>query len=255
MPEDLLRLAPARADFRIPYGPNASQFGELRLAKSKGQHAIVMNVHGGFWRKKYDLAHAGHFCAALSAVGLATWNIEYRRVGEVGGGWPGALDDVRQAWRFIPQLAEKYDLSGEKVIVVGHSAGGHLALCLAAYERGVRAVVSLAGVVDLQRAWELQLSSNAVVEFLSGSPQDVPQNYRAADPMQLAIPEAAQWIVHGAQDDIVPPDFSHLYCERKKNQGENVHHLEIPKADHFDLIDPRAAAWPIVVNTILGLSG
>ena len=253
MPEDLLNLAPSPADLLVPYGLDSHQFGELRFARGHAQDAIIMNIHGGFWRNRYDLAHAGHFCAALSAQGFATWNIEYRRVGDEGGGWPGSLDDVRQAWHFIGQLGEKYRLSAENAILIGHSAGAQLALCLAAYERSVRRVMSLAGVVDLERAWELHLSGNAAAEFLGGSPQDIPQCYASADPAKLRIPQAEQWIIHGADDVVVPRDFSRLYCEGKKNRGENVALLEIPHADHYDLIDPRSAAWPAVEGAVLRL--
>ena len=253
MPEDLLSLAPPPADLLVPYGLDSRQFGELRFAKGNARDAIMMIIHGGFWRNRYDLAHTSHFCAALSALGFATWNIEYRRVGDEGGGWPGSLEDVRQAWRFIPQLARKYELSTNDAILIGHSAGAHLALCLAAYEHSVRAVVSLAGLVDLQRTWELHLSGNAAAEFLGGSPEDIPQHYASADPVKLPIPQAEQWIIYGAQDTVVPADFSRLYCEGKRNRGEDVSSLEIVKADHYDLIDPRSAAWPAVKGVILRL--
>ncbi len=212
-----------------------------------------MNIHGGFWRNKYDLQHAGHFCGALSAAGLATWNVEYRRVGDGGGGWPGTLDDVRAAWHCIPQLAAQHKLEAERMIVVGHSAGGQLAICLGAYEGSVRNIVALAGVLDLRRAWELHLSSNAVAEFLAGAPEDVPQHYGAADPMHLALPQTTQWLLHGAEDEVVAPDFSKAYHDRKNKLGEDVHLLGIPAADHFDLIDPRSAAWAAVESTIIRL--
>ena len=146
-----------------------------------------MNIHGGFWRAKYDLKHAGYLCAALTAKGLATWNVEYRRVGNPGGGWPGTFEDLRSAYRYVSQIAQRYNLDLNKLVVMGHSAGGQLALCLAGHEPTVKRVVSLAGVVDLQQAWELHLSDNAVVDFLGGEPSRVPEHYREADPMQLKI--------------------------------------------------------------------
>ena len=253
MPEDLLELTSPSADLRLLYGSDATQFGELRFGHGPRRDVIIMNIHGGFWRSQYDLTHAGHFCAALSESGFTTWNIEYRRVGDEGGGWPGTLDDIRRAWAYIPQLAADHDLRAEKLVVTGHSAGGHLALCLAAYERSAQAVISLAGVVDLQRAWDLHLSSDAVAEFLGGTPQEAASNYRAADPMQLAI-NGKQWILHGREDRDVPPEFSRRYWGRKQSQGEDVHLLEIRSADHFDLIDPRSAAWPTVKNTFVQLA-
>lgn len=257
--EDILKLAPPPADARLPYGKDTNQFGELRLPKSeaaaKKSFAVVMNIHGGFWRSQYNLAHAGHLCAALTAKGLATWNVEYRRVGNPGGGWPGTFEDIANAYRFLPQIAKRYNLDATRVVVIGHSAGGQLALSLAAHERSVKAVISLAGVVDLQRAWEQHLSDDAVVGFLGGKPKDVPEHYEEADPMQLKIASATQWLIHGAADSVVPPPFSRNYAEHKKKRGEDVHYLEISTAGHYELIDPHSFAWPKVESTVFHLLG
>lgn len=250
--EDILQLAPPPADARIAYGTDPNQFGEIRLPKGNGPYPMVMNVHGGFWRAQYGLAHAGHLCAALTAKGLATWNVEYRRAGNPGGGWPGTFEDIRNAYRFVSQLAKRYHLDATKVLVMGHSAGGQLVLCLAAHEPSLKRVVSLAGVVDLQQAWELHLSDNAVVEFLGGKPNEVPEHYREADPMKLSVSHSTvQWLIHGAKDDTVPSYFSRNYAEEKTQRGEDVHYLEISTAGHFDLIDPRSSAWPRVENTVM----
>jgi acetyl esterase/lipase len=254
--DSILTLSPPPADAHVAYGSDPNQFGDLRLPKAKGPFPLVMNIHGGFWRAKYDLAHAGHLCAALTAKGLATWNIEYRRVGNPGGGWPGTLDDVRSAYRFLPQLAKRYSIDAGKVVVMGHSAGAQLALCLASREASLKKVVSLAGVLDLQQAWELHLSDNAVVDFLGGKPSQVTDHYRQADPMQLSIDHSTtQWLIHGAADDVVPSYFSRNYAQQQKTHGEDVHYLEISTAGHFDLIDPRSQAWPKVQDTVLHLLG
>ncbi len=185
-------------------------------------------------------------------------NLEYRRVGNEGGGWPGTFSDIRSAYQFLMQNAQKYRFDPSKAVVMGHSAGGQLALCLAAHEPGVKAVVSLAGVVDLQRAYELHLSNDAVVEFLHGTPTEVPDHYREANPMQLSITQARQFLIHGSIDSDVPPAFSRDYVAAKGmrtgNGKENVRLLEIPKADHFDLIDPQSAAWKEVQKIALDLS-
>lgn len=250
--DEILELAPPPADARITYGVDPNQFGEIRLPKSKGPFPVVMNIHGGFWRARYGLAHAGHLCAALTAKGLVTWNVEYRRTGNPGGGWPGTFEDIRNAYRFVPQLAKRYNLDATKLLVIGHSAGGQLALCLAGHEPSLKRVVSLAGVVDLQQAWELHLGDNAVVDFLGGQPNEVPEHYHEADPMKLSVAHSTvQWLIHGAKDDTVPPYFSRSYAEQKKQRGEDVHYLEISTADHYDLIDPRSKAWTKVENTVL----
>lgn len=247
--DDILTLPPPPADARLAYGTDPNQFGELRLPRSKGPFPVVMNIHGGYWRAQYDLVHAGHLSAALAAKGVATWNVEYRRVGNQGGGWPGTFEDIANSYRFLPQIARRHNLDLARMLVMGHSAGGQLALCLAGHEPSVKRVVALAGVVNLQRAWALHLSDDAVVEFLGGKPEDVPEYYREADPMQLTI-HATQWLIHGATDETVPPNFSRNYAEQKNKQGEDVHLLEIAAAGHFELIDPRSTAWPKVESTM-----
>jgi acetyl esterase/lipase len=251
--DDILTAPPPPADSRLRYGTDPNQFGDLRVPKSKGPFPVVMNIHGGFWRAKYDLAHAGHLCAALTAKGVATWNLEYRRVGNAGGGWPGTFEDIVNGYRFISQNANRHNLDSQRMAVIGHSAGGQLALCLAARETSVKNVVSLAGVVDLKQAWDLHLSNNAVVDFLGGKPNEVPEHYQEADPMRLKIPKAVQWLIHGLADDVVPANLSREYVQQKKASGEDVHLLEIAAAHHFDVIDPRSAAWPKVEQTILHL--
>lgn len=252
--DSILQLQPPPADARLSYGTDPNQFGELRLPQDKNKtlFPVVMNIHGGFWRAKYDLVHAGNLCAALTAKGVVTWNIEYRRIGNPGGGWPGTFEDVRTAHRYLAQIAPKYKLDLHRSAVMGHSAGGQLALCLAGHEPSIKHVVSLAGVVDLQQAWEQHLSDNAVASFLGGKPGSVPEHYREADPMQLSI-KATQWLIHGAADDVVPASFSRNYAEQKRGRGEDVHYLEVSTAGHYELIDPRSNAWPKVENTVLHL--
>jgi acetyl esterase/lipase len=261
MSDDILTLAPPPADKRVSYGSDPNQFFDLRLPSGKNQNKgpspLVVNIHGGYWRARYNLDHTGHLCAALTAKGLATANLEYRRVGNDGGAWPGTFADIRAAYNFLVQNARQYNFDRERIVVTGHSAGGQLALCLAAHEPSVTRVVSLAGVVDLQRAYQLHLSNDAVVEFLRGTPSTVPDHYREADPMQLSIPQARQWLVHGSADDVVPPEFSRDYVAAKEkrtgSQKENAHLLAVDNAGHFDLIDPRSTAWKQVEQTIIQL--
>jgi pimeloyl-ACP methyl ester carboxylesterase len=204
----------------------------------------------------------GHLCAALTSKGVATANLEYRRVGNAGGGWPGTFADVRAAYQFLAQLstsstpkgAWQYEFDPRRVLAIGHSAGGQLGLCLAAHEPGVKAVISLAGVVDLQRAYELHLSNDAVVEFLGGTPAEVGDHYREADPMKLAV-GARQWLVHGAADDVVPPAFSRDYVSAKQKMKEDARLLEIAGAGHFEVVDPRSGAWKEVERVVMDAVG
>src|SRR5437868_5940158 len=142
--QDVLTRTPPPYDQRLKYDEGPQQFGDLRLAKRSSNapaDAGLMMVHGGFWRAKYDLAHAGHLCAALAKAGITTFNIEYRRVGDAGGGWPGSFEDVQRAFRFFRGQAKRLHLLPAKIGVIGHSAGGQLAIALAAHEKGVHASV------------------------------------------------------------------------------------------------------------------
>jgi len=241
--EDILEMAPPPADHRLSYGADPNQFADVRIPAGNGPHPFLLNIHGGYWRARYDLAHAGHLCHALRLTGIATFNLEYRRVGNAGGGWPGTFDDLRSAYRLIRQSASKFSLDLNRVAAIGHSAGGQLALCLAAHEISLCRVISLAGVVDLKRAFELHLSNDAVVEFLGGTPAEVPEHYREADPMELSIAHAKQWLLHGSVDDTVPPAFTRDYVALKKKKGENAFLAEIPGCGHFELIDPRSGVF------------
>src|SRR5687768_3281806 len=130
---DILDRPAPRADRIIRYGPERSQFGELRLPEhAEGRLPVVVVVHGGFWRAQYSLEHIGHLCAALTREGWATWSVEYRRLGEPGGGWPGTFTDAGAALDAVRWLADQWPLDPTRVVTIGHSAGGHLALWLAA---------------------------------------------------------------------------------------------------------------------------
>jgi acetyl esterase/lipase len=259
--EDILTKKPPEADVRIPYGQDPNQFVDLRSPAGKGPHPVVFFIHGGYWRAKYDLTYAGHLCSALAKVGIATWNVEYRRVGNPGGGWPGTFEDVRTAYRLLrghnhqeqkDKAAGKFDL--RRVCVMGHSAGGQLALCLAAFEKTVTSVISLAGVLDLHRAWELHLSNDAASEFLGGSPEQVPEHYREASPAERSIPQATQKIVHGTADTAVPYEIGKGYVDTKKKAGEKVELVTLDKIGHFEIVDPGSAVWKKIQDLCVSLT-
>ena len=164
MSEDILERKLPDTGQRIAYGPEPRQFGDLRMPAGEGPHPVVIGIHGGYWRVRYDLNHFGHACSALTAAGFATWNIEYRRTGEPGGGWPGTFQDVAAAADFLRVLAPQYNLSLDHALSLGHSAGGHLAFWLAGRHTiasdspiftpnplPLSGAVALAGAVDLRR--------------------------------------------------------------------------------------------------------
>jgi acetyl esterase/lipase len=247
--EYILNQKPPSADRRLHYGIDPNQFGDLRLPSGDGPFPVVMNIHGGFWRAAYNLEYAGHLCAALAHKGIATWNVEYRRVGNPGGSWPGTADDITASFKYLQHNCDDLHVDAKRILIMGHSAGGHLAFWLAANTPAVTRVVGLAGVLDLQEAWKLHLSNDAVVELLGGTPTEVPQHYKAADPVHLAIPHAKQWVVHGTKDDIVPIEISQSYVASKRS--EHVEFCGIPDADHFDIVDPKSQAWNVIERIIV----
>jgi acetyl esterase/lipase len=237
---------PDPAEARLPYGDHPSQFVDFRRAAISGTRPLVVMIHGGFWRARRDLTYASYLCMALSAAGFATANIEYRRIGEGGGAWPGTFEDVRRATEFARANAHKFDADTARTVVLGHSAGGHLAVWLSAEIPDLRGAVSLGGVVNLKRAWELHLSNDAVLELMGGTPQEVPERYLAGDPAvrPAGVPRV---LIHGSADDVVPVELSRTFPLPHRL-------LEIPAANHYDVVDPGSFAWPYVVREIEGLS-
>jgi acetyl esterase/lipase len=243
MSRDLISLPPIAAEARIRYGEAPSQFFGVWCAKGAAGGVAVM-IHGGFWRAKYDLAHASHLCAALAESGVSVANLEYRRVGETGGGWPGSLEDVKRG------VAAAREYFGALPVVVGHSAGGHLALRLAAEDENIKAVVALAPVAVLQLAAELNLSNGAVVEFLGCELSKVQVLLDAACP-SLQPSTIPRILVHGAADDVVPISLSRKFAELRRTDVGKISLVEIAGANHFDLIDPESSAWPTVCDCVL----
>ena len=247
MKRDITELAPVPAEKRIRYGEQPSQFFDVFLPKTKRELGAAMMIHGGFWRVKYDLLHTSHLCAALADAGIAVANLEYRRVGEIGGGWPGSYEDVltgfdRVAQEFSPTL-----------VVLGHSAGGHLALRMAV-DRSPAGVVALAPVADLQRAYQLNLSHGAAAEFVAGTPQSDREGFQAADPMRHRS-NVKRTLLHGTNDDVVPISLSESFVRARGADSGKVRLARIEGADHFDVIDPQSQAWEDVVSSVRGLLG
>lgn len=249
--QDLSRHALADPDVRLHYGAGPQQFAELWRPRASAQAPAVIVIHGGFWRSARDLKMTSPLCEALRTEGMACFNVEYRRVGQPGGGYPGTLEDICAAGQYFAAQARKYNIDTARVAVVGHSAGGQLALYLAA-ERvlKLRGAVSLAGAVDLRRAWELKLGDGAAGQFLGGSPAQVAERYRKASPIErlpLGVPTR---LLHGADDEVVPLDLSRRYEAAARASGDDVRLIALPATGHAELIEPAASAWRIISSTL-----
>jgi acetyl esterase/lipase len=253
---DLANFANPPADARIHYGDGELQFGDLRLPKGAGPHPVAVFIHGGCWLAEYDITHSSKLTAALAAAGIATWSLEYRRVGNEGGGWPGTFDDIGRGTDHLSSIAAEYDLDLDRVIVMGHSAGGHLALWLA--ERALRSadapasypyrgVLALAPAADLAYLHGGEVCGHVIDQLIGGSPQQVPERYRQADPMQFELQDVPQVLVIGAFDDTwAPPGLS--YYRAASGRGENVRKIDASESGHFEMIDPDSSTWPLVLD-------
>lgn len=263
MSRDILQLTPPVADHRVAYGPEVSQFGDLWLPGGDGARPVIVLIHGGYWRARYGLEYFGHAAAALRTEGLAVWNIEYRRLGESGGGWPGTFQDVGRAVGALRGLAERFPLDLGRIVTLGHSAGGHLALWAAARHRlpgdsplasgdplQLAGAIVLAGVSDLRRAWELRLSDAVVNELLGGSPEAVGERYRSASPYELLPLNVPQTLIHGAQDVHVPLELSERYHQAALAAGDRCELTVLADTDHFEVVDPNTGAWQHVLRAV-----
>ena len=263
MSREILSKPASHAKFRLNYGPEHHQFGDLYLPSKPGPHPVVIGIHGGFWRAAYALDYYGNLCEALAGTGVASWNIEYRRLGNRGGGWPGTFLDVARAADHLLGIATTYQLDLSQLVTLGHSAGGHLAFWLGARPKirpgdplfsaspiPLTGLISLAGVVDLRRAYELQLSGGVTKELLGGSPSEVPQRYHSGSPYELLPLGVTQVLIHGTNDMNVPYEIATRYFEAAQSRGDRVSLLSLPGAGHFECVDPNTREWSTVKEAI-----
>lgn len=246
--EILDRPAPP-ADLRLAYGDSDSQFVDFRFPPpTSTRPPLVVHFHGGFWRNRFDLRHAGNLCAALTACGVVTANAEYRRVGGEDGGFPGTLEDAAAAVHFARERAAGFGCS-TATVVTGHSAGGHLSLWVGSSVSDLAGVVALAPVACLHEAWRLGLGAGAVEDFLRVTPHQDPERYATACPSERAA-SVPRVLIHGSADEIVPPALSIQYVEARKGDRSVVRLIELPGAGHFDVIDPESPIWRVVEREV-----
>jgi acetyl esterase/lipase len=245
MADDLSVLTrPARApDEVVTYGADPDNLADIRFGSGQPERRpLVLIVHGGFWRPQYDRAHTGPMAEAISAAGWTVASAEYRRV-------PGepdkTLSDVTNALTKLPALVARHN---GNVVLIGHSAGGHLVLWLSAAKRTPQLVgtLALAPAADLQLAHEMNLGDGATLAFLGVSPVARPD----ADPRQLASPEIPTTIIHGDKDVVVRLPVAESYVAAHPG----VHLIRAQGVGHFAVIDPLSSTWPLVMRELEALT-
>jgi acetyl esterase/lipase len=273
-PQEVHQLPSSPADHRIHYGNDPLQFGDLRLPKTSGRHPVIIVIHGGCWKSKQgalvaDLQDTTALSSTLTNLGIATWNIEYRQIDNPGGGWTGTFEDAANAIDHLRVLGKPYSLDLKRVVIVGHSSGGHLGTWAAVRRRlpkqsplffknplHIAGVVNLAGVADLERflVMESQVCGDRVVTRLfGGSPAEVPDRYRQASPSNLSPIRVKQVLITGAQDKFVPPWLGQKYEEEAKKVGDDVSFVAVENASHFEVIAPGSEAWPKVEEAVISI--
>lgn len=248
----------------VGYGASESQVGDLYLPNTISPPVVCL-LHGGFWRMPYGREEFNPVANDLAARGYAVWNLEYRRLGEPQGGWPETLQDVASGVDHLATLAaEGTPLNLSQVVVVGHSAGGHLALWCAdrksrqgVLRRPTRvfpvAAAGLAAVADLARTFALGAGNNAVGQLLEGSPEQRPERYMAASPAALLPLGAKQLIIHGTADEVLPIEIARTYVHAAEAAGDEVQYCELAGAGHMDYLDPNSEAHATLCRWLRGI--
>ncbi len=259
--EEVIAQSAGPADHVMAYGPHPDQFGELRLPPGSGPHRVVVMIHGGCWLPDFDLDHVRPLADAITALGFATWTIEYRRPVAGEDGWPDTFLDAAAGLDALRDLAETYSLDLEQITLLGHSAGGQLALWLAARSGldvshplyaiqplAVARVLALAAVTDLvDYAAEAEGCRAGARRVLGGTPEEQAARYRAVSPVENLPGPVRVELVHGDNDRIVPLRQSERFAEQANAAGGRVrlHRLPAP-VGHFDVILPYGAGWALL---------
>lgn len=237
----------------LSYGRRPAQVGDLRLPEGPGRRATVVLVHGGFWRHEWARDLMDGVAVDLSRRGYGTWNIEYRRCGPTGGGWPHTGDDVVRAVTSLALLAAG-DVDLDRLVLLGHSAGAQLALRAAAElrdrHRPPALVVAMSGLFDLDAAAREGVGWGSVETFMGGGPDEMPAAYRDAAPILHVPLGVPQLVVHGTADTHVPYTQTDSYHRRASDAGDTVEVVALEDADHFAVIDPTSAAWAATVAAL-----
>jgi acetyl esterase/lipase len=265
-PEELVAL-PAVAATHV-YGAGEARC-ELFLPPQRVGPAplpIVIAIHGGCWRAMYDMDHLSPLCGALAQAGFAVWSLEYRRVGN-GGGWPNTFLDVGAGADRVREAAAVHNLDLNRVVALGHSAGGHLALWLGARQQfgpghalhqpnplRLRGILGLAAIVDLADTFALGICSGNAEPLLGGMPHAVPERYAAASPSQLLPLGTPVSLLCGEHDDEVYVAHTEVFYRRAQAYGDTLRWQVIDAIGHFELVAPGSRAWPHVLAAVQALA-
>lgn len=251
------RAAPTKV---IPYGAAPHQFAELWLPRGDGPHPTLVVIHGGCWQASLPGTELMAYLAEdLRTRGYAVWSVDYRRIGDEGGGYPGTFLDVAAAIDKLSELAPAYKLDLKKLVAIGHSAGGHLVAWSAARPRlpkssplskprplKVTGVVSLAGIVDLaayRAKGPAACGGPSTIDSLVDASRENANLYGDTSPATMLPLRVKQIVISGDLDRIVPPAFGQDYAKAALAKGDDVKELTLKDAGHFELIDPTSDAW------------
>ncbi|MFA9217571.1 MAG: alpha/beta hydrolase [Sphingomonadaceae bacterium] len=264
--DDYLALDGPAPQLRHAYGTAAAQYAELFLPEGAGPFPLVALIHGGCWTVAYGgIRQMRNLAAALVAEGIAVWNIEYRCVDEAGGGYPGTYQDVALALDSLRQLAGAHALDLQRVVLVGHSAGGHLAQWAAARARlprssplwvdealAVPQVISLGGLADLRHEKDLiKTSCERDMVQLTGLPSaERPDVYADTSPGELLPAGVHTVLIHGELDSIAPLRVGQDFARRAQAAGDSAEVIVLPGGSHYDEVAASSPAWPLVLAAI-----
>ena len=238
-------LSFVQADKKLVYGdanPDL-QYGLLWLPKTLAlteRAPLIVLIHGGCWLNAYDVQHSFPLGSALAEAGYAVWSLEYRRTGDAGGAWPGSFEDVRLGLAFTSNLKD-YPVDLDQIVIMGHSAGGHLALLAASENQDIAGVIGLAAITDIVEYSRGKNScQTASIDFMGGSYEENPEAYKAANPASRPI-HSKTMLLYGDIDSIVPIEQSQL-------PGASAVMFE--GAGHFDWVHPGTGAYQMLLSTL-----
>lgn len=285
----LLVVTPSRAQFlgpgdfeypeieedrRIAYGADSLQWGVLRVPEGEGPHPVIVMMHGGCWVGLHRPRHVEPLMDAVTQQGWATWSLSHRQAGDAGGGWTGTFEDVGDGIDFVRELAGHFDLDTTRVVTMGHSAGGHLAIWAAGrngygpddvlYDPNpltLAGAISLGGIPDLRAhvAQEQNPCGDGVFQLMDDAPNAYPERYAEASPAERLPVGTSQLFLHGRHDYVVPWQQITAYAEEATAAGDDVRVHIFENASHFEVIAPGSEAWqqdirPALMDWLSGLS-